>query len=184
MTFGGPAFGGEDLAPVRRSIRLEGSAEGSFAGTGVGCADVNGDGVDDVLVGAWAYEYPGRPAGTAASRGRAYVVFGGAALRSEPTIDLGALGARGFVIVGPDTPEYDHLGYAVTRIGDLNGDGREEIAVMANTGDTTGPHQQRHRLGRARPDRRRVRRRQQSGRRRWPGSTAPRPVRASPRSVR
>ena len=138
VTFGGPAFGGEDLAGVGRSIRLEGSAEGSFAGTGVGCADVNGDGVDDVLVGAWAYEYPGRPAGTAASRGRAYVVFGGAALRSEPTIDLGALGARGFVIVGPDTPEYDHLGYAVTRIGDLNGDAREEIAVMANTGDTTG----------------------------------------------
>ena len=139
VTFGGPAFGGEDLAGVERSIRLEGSAEGSFAGTGVGCADVNGDGVDDVLVGAWAYEYPGRPAGTAASRGRAYVVFGGSALRSQPTIDLGALGAAGFVIVGPDSPEYDHLGYAVTRVGDLNGDGREDIAVMANTGDTTGP---------------------------------------------
>ncbi len=138
VTFGGPAFGGEDLAGVQRSIRLEGSAEGSFAGTGVGCADVNGDGDDDVLVGAWAYEYPGRPAGTAASRGRAYVVFGGASLRSEPTIDLGALGARGFVIVGPDQPEYDHLGYAVTRVGDLNGDGREDIAVMANTGDTAG----------------------------------------------
>ena len=149
VTFGGPAFGGEDLAGVERSIRLEGSAEGSFAGTGVGCADVNGDGIDDVLVGAWAYEYPGRPAGTAAARGRAYVVFGGAALRSQPTIDLGALGAAGFVIVGPDSPEYDHLGYAVTRVGDLNGDGREEIAVMANTGRHGRAHQQRHRVGRA-----------------------------------
>ena len=42
------------------------------------------------------------------------------------------------MIVGPDLPEYDHLGYAVTRVGDLNGDGREDIAVMANTGDTSG----------------------------------------------
>ncbi len=137
VTFGGPAFGGDDLAGLGRSIRLEGSAEGAFAGTGVGCADVDGDGVDDVLVGAWAYEYPGRPSGIAAARGRAYVVFGSPALRDEPTLDLGALGPRGFTIVGIDAPEYDHLGYAVTGVGDLDGDGREELAVMANVGDAT-----------------------------------------------
>jgi FG-GAP repeat protein len=137
VTFGGPAFGGDDLAGLSQSIRLEGRSEGSFAGTGVGCADVNGDGIDDVLVGAWAYEYPGRPGGIAAARGRAYVVFGSAALRGQPTIDLGALGAAGFVIEAPDAPEYDHLGYQVVGVGDLTGDGRDEIAVMANTGDTT-----------------------------------------------
>jgi hypothetical protein len=137
VTFGGPAFGGEDLAGLAHSIRLEGRSEGSFAGTGVGCADVNGDGRDDVLVGAWAYEYPGRPSGIAAARGRAYVVFGSPALRSQSTIDLGALGADGFVIEAPDLPEYDHLGYQVVGVGDLTGDGRDEIAVMANTSDTT-----------------------------------------------
>ena len=61
VTFGAPDFGGDDLAAPARSVLLEGRNEGSFAGTGVGCADVNGDGFDDVLVGAWAYEYPGRP---------------------------------------------------------------------------------------------------------------------------
>jgi hypothetical protein len=137
VTFGGPLFGGEDLAGLRRSIRLEGRNAGSFAGTGVGCADVNGDGLDDVLVGAWAYEYPGRPPGIDAARGRAYVVFGSPALRDQPTLDLGALGDAGFVIVGVDEPEYDHLGYQTVGVGDLDGDGRDEIAIMANTADTT-----------------------------------------------
>jgi hypothetical protein len=36
VTWGGPLFGGEDLAGLRRSIRLEGRNEGGFAGTGVG----------------------------------------------------------------------------------------------------------------------------------------------------
>ena len=34
------------------------------------------------------------------------------------------------------TPEYDHLGYKVTGVGDLDRDGRDDIAVMANTADT------------------------------------------------
>jgi hypothetical protein len=136
--FGGPDAGSADLAnPQGRAILLEGEQPGGQTGTGIGCADVDGDGIDDVLVGAWAYEYAGRPAGTAAARGRAYVVYGAADLREQGPLDLGALGERGFQIDAPDAPEYDHLGYQVVGLGDLDGDGRDEIGVMANTGDTT-----------------------------------------------
>jgi hypothetical protein len=137
---GGPEAGGADLAAAggARVVRIEGEQPSSQTGTGVGCAgDVNGDGVDDIAVGAWAYEHPGRPPGTGAPRGVAYVVFGSADLAAAGPLDLGHLGEHGFRIEAPEAEEYDHLGYAVTGVGDLDGDGLGDLAVMANTGDTT-----------------------------------------------
>lgn len=140
VRFGGPAIGSGDLAAHGDGevLLIEGEQPSSQTGTGIACAgDVNGDGIDDLAIGAWAYEHAGRPSGTAASRGIAYVLFGARDLRQQSPLDLGHLGERGFRVVGPDLPEYDHLGYAVAGLGDLDGDGRGELAVMANTGDTT-----------------------------------------------
>jgi hypothetical protein len=137
VVFGGTALGGTDLAGPG-VLRIEGTGEGSQAGSAVACAgDVNGDGLDDLIVGAWAHEYPGRPAGTAAARGEAYVVFGARDLRTAGPLDTGLLGDRGYRIVAPDEPEYDHLGYAVAGLGDVTGDGRADLALQANTGDST-----------------------------------------------
>ena len=102
----------------------------------MGCGgDVNGDGIDDLLIGAWAYEYDGRPAGIErAARRRLRRLRRGRPADRRP-LDLGLLGTRGYRIVAPNAVEYDHLGYQVTGVGDLDGDGKDDIAVFANTAD-------------------------------------------------
>lgn len=138
VTFGGPQVGGSDLAATiaGSTIRIEGEKERAQTGS-VGCAgDVNGDGIDDLVIGAWAYEYAGRASGTGAPRGAAYVVFGSEDLPLAGPLDLGLLGTRGYKIVAPESFAYDHLGYMATGVGDLDGDGLEDLALMANTADS------------------------------------------------
>jgi len=138
---GESAVGGADLAdPTSGStVRIEGEQPDSQTGTGVACAgDVNDDGFDDVAVGAWAYEYAGRPSGTAAPRGVAYVVHGSADFGSRSPIDLGRLSGQGYRIEGADDDAFDHLGYKVAGLGDVDGDGLDDLGVMANTGDSLG----------------------------------------------
>jgi len=90
-------------------------------GTGVsvaGAGDVNGDEHADVIVGA-----PGYTRGGDRSGGAAFVVFGSASTR---TVDLDRLGSRGFRISGGPG---DAAGAFVAAAGDVNGDGRDDVAV-------------------------------------------------------
>jgi Ca2+-binding RTX toxin-like protein len=79
--------------------------------------DVDGDGITDVAMILDSWE--------SAFAGGAYVVSGSAVLPG--VTEVGAPGWRGFRIVG------DHFA-AVTGLGDVNGDGRDEIAVSGGGG--------------------------------------------------
>ena len=83
-----------------------------------GAGDVNGDGYDDLLVGA-----PVADNGAGVVSGSAYVVFGG----GLGPVDLTALGDRGFRIDGAD--KYTCSGRAVAAAGDVNRDGYDDVLI-------------------------------------------------------
>lgn len=94
------------------------------AGTCVSSAgDLNGDGFDDLIVGA---HYGGN------ARGRAYVVYGQAEPRDAVTLSAMTAG-EGFVIQG--LANVTLVGFSVASAGDVNGDGLDDILVGA-PGDT------------------------------------------------
>ena len=88
--------------------------------------DVNGDGYPDFLIGSCG----GSLSGSASTKeGSVYVVFGRPDLK---TIDLTELGSDGFEVVGADNGD---SACRPTDIGDINGDGLDDIVVGAPFAD-------------------------------------------------
>jgi hypothetical protein len=113
-----------DLASLDGSdgFRLAGAASGDQAGYSVSSAgDVDGDGFDDLIVGAIrAHPY-----------GAAYVVHGKAD-GFAANLDLSALdGDNGFELVGELYTQ--RAGYSVSSAGDVNGDGFDDVIVAGPT---------------------------------------------------
>jgi Ca2+-binding RTX toxin-like protein len=129
VRFGDGSGGVRDLAGSDDGgFRIKGQTRDS-AGFSVGCAgDVNDDGREDVLVGAFGASANGR-----ATSGTAYVVFGRA---DSEEVDLGALGDGGYRIDGAAAG--DRAGISVAGLGDLNGDGLADVIVGANGADNNG----------------------------------------------
>ena len=113
-------------------FRIDGENQGDQSGTSVSSAgDVNGDGYDDVIIGAWGADNNG-----ARSSGSSYVVFGKASDFSA-SMDLSALdGSNGFRIDGGRRADYS--GISVSSAGDFNGDGYDDVIIGAYGADPHG----------------------------------------------
>ncbi|MEO1053473.1 MAG: putative Ig domain-containing protein [Bacteroidota bacterium] len=111
---------------------ISGIDEDGYLGRSVsGAGDINGDGLDDFLVGA---PYAGDDGPGSDGSGQTYVVFGKATAFVD-SLDLSGLdGTNGFTINGIDNTDY--AGGAVSSAGDINGDGVDDILIGApyNTG--------------------------------------------------
>jgi hypothetical protein len=102
-------------------FQLDGSGF-SELGSALGRAgDVNGDGFDDIVIGAF------KNSSGAQYGGSSYVVFGHSGAFTSPLSVTGLNGSNGFRLVG--SSEGCYSGWSVSGIGDLNGDGFDDVAV-------------------------------------------------------
>jgi len=93
--------------------------------------DVNGDGIDDIIIGASSTALNGN-----VDVGSSYVVFGSNTGLPNP-LSLSSLnGLNGFVINGHN--DRDAAGSSVSSAGDVNGDGIDDIIISAPLADPNG----------------------------------------------
>ena len=110
---------------------IVGEKAGDESGRSVSSAgDFNGDGYDDIIIGAHGADPNGERSGSS------YIVFGKATGDFGRTIELSELGSNGFRIDGER--KYDNSGYSVSSAGDFNGDGYDDIIIGARRADSNG----------------------------------------------
>ena len=127
LTFAAHAQRTLDLAIQNGDARLMGREETDYFGRSVATGDVNGDGVADLIVGAYGADAIQRNV-----VGKTYIFFGGAELSG--TIDLDHSQAD-VAIVGISPG--DASGFAVAA-GDINGDSYADVIIGAYLADPDG----------------------------------------------
>ena len=98
---------------------INGENSNNYSGHSVSSAgDVNGDGLDDLIVGAFGIS-------------KSYIIFG---KKDSTTIELSAIasGTGGFVINGENMSNFNFRGISVSTAGDVNGDGLDDLIVGAH----------------------------------------------------
>ncbi len=102
-------------------VVFNGQGAGDWFGSSVSTAgDFNGDGVDDVIIGAMGDDNSGNFSGSA------FIFYGGTLNTDDADVTIN----------GRDS--FDGLGNSVSTAGDFNGDGIDDVIIGADGDNTTG----------------------------------------------
>ena len=130
VVFGGSGIGSSGIFSLSsltgiNGFKIDGENDNDQSGISVSAAgDINGDGHDDLIIGAFGY-----PDGN--FEGRSYVVFGRPGIGSSGLFNLSSLtGANGFKLDGENYG--DRSSFSVSAAGDINGDGYADLVIGAN----------------------------------------------------
>jgi flavodoxin len=105
---------------------INGINSGDYSGTSVsGAGDINGDGIDDVIIGA----------PDANVKGQSYIIFGSNARIPSPFFLSLLNGVNGFTLNGI---WQEFSGTSVSGAGDINGDGIDDVIIGAPDANVKG----------------------------------------------
>lgn len=141
LTLHTESFAIDELLETGTGFGIAGARVTDFIGASfqsvVPAGDVNGDGLEDVLLGAGG---PVSDVLNSIYQGHgAYVVFGKADGAPLELADLAAnVPARGFAILPDNSTQRTGFGQAVSAAGDVNGDGLDDLIVGSPGQDTDG----------------------------------------------
>ena len=116
---------------TQANVRIDGGAGDDWSGISVaGAGNVNGDGRDDIVIGAGSAGNNGR-----AGSGSSYVIYGAA---THANVDLAALTASPGIAAVDGAAAFDQSGSSVAGVGDVDGDGRDDLIIGAFQADNNG----------------------------------------------
>ncbi|MFH1885077.1 MAG: choice-of-anchor R domain-containing protein [Pseudomonadota bacterium] len=120
-----------DIGSSQEDVTIDGVEAGDELGAAVAAGDLNGDGLDEILLGAPKAD---GPANGRAGAGEAYIFYGNAALAAS--LDL-SVGDEDVIIYGATAGD-DLTGGGGILPGDYNGDGLLDLLLAAPQADGPG----------------------------------------------
>lgn len=111
------------LGALSRLTASDGASTDTYGGALAGVPDTNGDGFDELLVGAHLHDAGGL------NSGAAYLYLGSAA-GIDPSSER--------LLTAADAQEFDNFGVSVAGAGDVNGDGYGDVVIGAWDEDEAG----------------------------------------------